>query len=232
EALGLALALVAVVTQTRAIHATPDMQGARQEQDPAIAALTGYTARNLHPEDVALTTNELSFAWGAMTGRKTVVTRRGQNDAFIDMDERNRDAALMLYGHDDSLRTRLLEKYRVRYLFWATNWFASEYAVTAQGDTIMYDPFFYFRNDAHDEALAKAGVHLYHDYTWVDPALRGSDYPRFDLSIVTPRNYEHPRQPWRNDLARRLEVAWAYPDSGPKRIAVFRVRGAGKRPQR
>ena len=232
ETAALALALLAVVTQSRTIHASPDMQMAHESQDPAIAALTAFTARHLRPDDVALATNELSFAWGAMTGRKTVVTRRGQNDAFIDMDVRNRDAALMLYGRDDTLRTRLLEQYDVRYLFWASNWFQSEYAVTPAGDTVTFDPFFYFRNDAYDEQLARAGVQTIPSFSWVDPALRGSDYPRFDLSVVTPRNYESPRQPWRNDLDRRLEVAWAYPDSGPKRIAVFRVKRATQVPTR
>jgi len=227
ESAALALALVAVVAQTRAIHASADMQGARAEQDPGIAALTAWTAKHLDPEDVVLTTNELSFAWGAMTGRKTVVTRRGQNDAFIDMDARNRDAALMLYGHDDSLRTRLLDRYRVGYLFWANNWFSSEYAVTASGDTVMYDPFFYFRNVADDEAWKRAGITFTHAYTWVDPALKVEDYPRFDLSIATPRNYATPYRPWRDDLDRRLEVAWVYPDSARPRMALFRVKRAG-----
>ncbi len=228
----LALALVAVVAQARALHARPEMRQAREEQDPAIAALTRWAGAHLDPGAVALSTNELSFAWSAITGRKTVVTRRGQNDAFLDMDVRNRDAALMLYGRDDSLRTRLLDRYRVDVVFWASNWFASEYAVTATGDTVTYDPFLYFRDPEYDGALARAGVEFYHDFTWVDPALRGPDYARFDLSIVTPRNYERPERPWRDDLDRRLERIWADPETGPARVAVFRVRRGGARPRR
>lgn len=224
ETIALLLGLAAVVTGARAFHALPDMAAARTGQDPAIAALTAWTAKHLAPEDVALSTNELSFAWSAMTGRKTVVTRRGQNDAFIDMDVRNRDAALMLYGRDDSLRLALVRQYRVKYLFWASNWFNSEFGVRAPGDTVMYDPFFYFRNGAYDEALQRAGVDFYHDRTWVDPALRGDDYPRYDLTILTPRNYESFAHPWRASFDAHLEIAWAYPDSGPKRLAVLRVK--------
>jgi len=224
ETLALALALVAVGVEARAVHDSPDMRAAREPRDPAIDALTEYAARNLRPDDVALTTNELSFAWSAMTGRRTVVTRRSQHDAFMDMDVRNRDAALMLYGHDDTLRTRLLDRYDVRYLFWASNWFASEYQVTPSGDTASFDPFFYFRNDEHDEALRRAGIEFTHVYGWVDPALRGDDYPRFDLSVVTPHNYAFAWRPWRDDLDRRLEPVWAYPDANRPQLALFRVR--------
>jgi hypothetical protein len=155
-----------------------------------------------------------------------MVTRRGQNDAFIDMDSRNRDAALILYGYDDSLRTRLLGRYRIKYVFWANNWARTEFNTTASGDTTENDALFYFRNPADDARLEAAGVRFAHVYGWVDPFLRGPDYPRFDLTVVMPENYERPDQPWRDDLAWRLERVWSFPARPPYRAVLYRLRSA------
>lgn len=225
ETIALVLALAAIGSESRALHDSPDMVAAREEQDPAIPALTAWAAQHLDPEAVAISTNELSFAWSAMTGRKTVVSRRGQNDAFLDMDVRNKDAAIMLYGRDDSLRVALLRKYRVGYLFWASNWIASEYQTRPPADTLAFDPFAWFANASSDAEAELAGLQFTHLYTWVDPALQGSDYPRYDMTVLLPRNYENgAHHPWRSSLDSLLEIAWAYPDSGPKRLAVLRVK--------
>ena len=224
ETAALVLALGALWSESREIHDSPDMVVARSEQDPAIAALTAWTAKHLDPEAVALSTNELSFAWSAMTGRKTVVSRRSQNDAFLDLDVRNRDAALMLYGRDDSVRVALLKKYRVGYLFWASNWFASEYQTRPPSDTLSFDPFGWFANAEYDGEAERGGLRITHLYTWVDPALQGPDYPRYDMTLLTPNNYADSFHPWPASFDSLLGIAWAYPDSGPKELAVLRVK--------
>ncbi len=232
QTLALAAGLTAVATEARALHEDPAMAQARSPMGPGVADLTRWATVHAGPEDVALSTNELSFAWAAVTGRRTLVARRGQNDAFIDMDVRNRDAALILYGSDDTLRTRLLRQYDVRYVFWNTDWFNSEFSTDASGDTLVRDPLFYFRNDGYDRQLEAAGVRFTHLYTWVDPAMRGPDVPRFDLTVVLWRNYQRSGQPWRDDLARRLERVWSYPPGPPFAAALYRVRDAAEPPRR
>jgi len=69
-----------------------DMADAREPQPPQFESLATWAAANTRPIDVLLSTNELSFAWAALTGRKTLVSRRAQNDAFLDLDQRNADA--------------------------------------------------------------------------------------------------------------------------------------------
>jgi hypothetical protein len=175
---------------------------------------------NTRPDEVALSTNELSFAWAALTGRKTVVARRAQNDPFVDMDVRNRDAALMLYGNDEAARGRLLRQYGVRYLLWTESWVASEYQEDPQLGMSYVDPLLYFRNESYDRELERAGVKLIHHFGWVDPALRGPEYARFELTLVAPANYRSPERPWTGVLDARLAKVWSFEDQG-REIAVL-----------
>ncbi|HEV2106617.1 MAG TPA: hypothetical protein VGU27_12890, partial [Candidatus Eisenbacteria bacterium] len=139
----LALALVGLVAGTRTLAASPDMRQARLPLPSEYRELRRWALAHTRTDDVVLSTNELSFAWSALTGRKCVVTRRAQNDAFADMDARNRDAALILYGRDDALRRRLLARWRVDYLLWTTDWAPLEYRPGAGAGGYL-DPLFWF----------------------------------------------------------------------------------------
>src|SRR5262245_2817358 len=145
----LAATIVGIVADARTQAQDPAVIAARQPLHPLYRSLQAYAAASTRPEDVALSTNELSFAWSALTGRKTVVTRRAHTDPYLDMDARNRDAALILYGSDDAARRRLLREYDVRYLFWTGQWIESEFERDPAGVKAL-DPLFYFANAATD----------------------------------------------------------------------------------
>jgi hypothetical protein len=219
----LAVTLAGLAIEARSLAADSAMAGARQPADPALASLQAWVLAHTRPDDVALSNNELSFAWSALTGRKAVVARRAQNDPFADMDVRNRDAALMLYGRDEEARRRLLRQYGVRYLFWMEPWIDLEYRREAQGLAYM-DPLLYFRNPAYDDELTRAGVETFNFYGWVDPTLRGPEYPRFELTLVGPGNYRSPERPWREGLDSHLEKVWRYEVEGREVAALYAVR--------
>jgi hypothetical protein len=191
---------------------------------PPYSELRSYVLRSTEPDDVVLSTNELSFALSALTGRKVLVTRRAQNDAFVDMDVRNRDAALILYGRDSALRRRLLERWQVKYLLWTADWIPNEYGSTADGRLTYEDPLLFFYDPAYEGELNRAGVVTRTEEGWVDPALRGEDYQKFPLTFVMPGNYERPDHPWRDDLDSLLTEVWSFRQEGRKVAALYRVR--------
>lgn len=197
---------------------------AREPLIPQYAAMQEWVLAHTHVNDVVLSSNELSYAWSALTGRKTVVTRRAQNDPFLDMDERNRDAALMLYGHDEAKRLALLTRWNVSYLLWTEDWARNEFPMDSTGNVFMADPLLYFPNPGYDAELQLAGVKLLSMNAWVDPAMRGDAYPRFDLTIISPENYVRASHPWRMELDSLLEEVWSYPASGWKSAILYRVR--------
>ena len=217
-------AAAVLLVQTGARAQDQAIAYARNPLPAQYAALQAWVYARTRPDDVVLSTNELSFAWSALTGRKTLVTRRAQNDPFLDMDERNRDAALILYGHDDVKRRTLLARWRVRYVLWTTDWTDSEYPKDAAGNELVGDPLLYFPNSSYDEELLDAGVRVHGAYTWVDPAMRWPDVPKFDLTLILPENYEKRSRPWRTGLDPLLEQVWSYARGDSVVAAVYRVR--------
>lgn len=80
--------------------------------------MAGWILKNTGVNDVFLASHEESgFAVNALTGRKIVIMRRTHTSPYVDVDSRTADAAVMLYGSNESLRQKLLEKYRVKYYY-------------------------------------------------------------------------------------------------------------------
>jgi hypothetical protein len=223
-----AWAPVAIAALGAALAITnPALATGRTPLHPSWTSLQRFVERETRPGDVFLSNNELSFALAALTGRKVLTTRRAQNDAFLDMDARNQDAALILYGNDPGLRRRRLDAYQVKYLFWTDEWPSTEFYVDGTGRVLDYDdPLLWFTNPDRERALANAGVRFVHREGWVDPMLRGERYPRFPLTIVTPDNYARRERPWSPDLDRLLGRVWSYDEGGRTIAALYRVRGS------
>ena len=59
---------------------------------------------------------------------------------------------------------------------------------------------------------------------WVDPSLRGSDIPQFDLTLIAPENYASADHPWSHRLDAFLEPVWEYRHEGRRMAALYRVR--------
>jgi hypothetical protein len=221
-AVAVACGVVAVGANT--MRDSDDLLAARDPHPPQFVSLATWAAAHTQPDDVLLSTNELSFAWAALTGRKTLVSRRAQNDAFLDLDERNADAAVILYGHDDRLRRERLARWHVRWLLWTSDWADGEYVIRGRLKIATIDPLCWFSDSTRDRAAASAGISLAHANTWVDPALQAPDIPRFDLTQVTEENYTRPDRPWTPALDPLLEEVWSYDDEGHRLATLYRVR--------
>lgn len=220
----LAAAGVGLVSGAHSIQGERLMQAAREPHAPVYEQLGAWARAHTAPDDVLLSTNELSFAWAGLTGRKTLVTRRAQNDGFLDMDVRNRDAAVILYGDDDPLRRELLRRWRVRWLLWTSDWVSGDFGMLDSTRFYKVDPLFWFRDAAHDDAAMRAGVKLIRLNDWVDPAMQSPLIPRFEMSLVSPLNYQRPDRPWRPALDTLLEEAWTHEEQGRRVATLYRVR--------
>jgi len=204
--------------------AAPEIVAARTPLAPVYRELRGWVQANTRPGDVFLSSQALSFMLSALTGREVLVTRRAQNDAFADMDARVEDAALILYGRDSLLRSRGLERWKVRYLLWTERWLETEFDRSADGRIVDYfDPLLYFEDGATDSLLVAAGVRIRHVTGWVDPALRTPDVRQFPLSIVTHENYRSFMRPWNAGLDPLLRKVWAYAEAGREIAAIYVV---------
>jgi hypothetical protein len=220
----LSAACAGLVLGARALAKEDLAVGARRPYPPQYQELARWVEGHAGANDVVLSSNELSFAWAALTGRKTLVTRRAQNDGFLDMDERNRDAALILYGRDDQLRRERLARWHVRWVLWTSDWVPTEYVAVDSTRISKVDPLLWFSDAERDSSAARAGVGLVHLNSWVDPAMQFPEIPRFELTLVGPQNYERPERPWRPALDALLEEAWSYEHDGRRLATLYRVR--------
>src|SRR5258706_4180190 len=203
--LAVMLAMVHAVVRVRATLPDRSSRLAVEPLPPRWAQLAAYVRGHTQPEDVFLSTNELSFALSALTGRKVLVTRRGQNDPYIDMDARNRDAALILYGRDEAKRGERMRRWGIDYVLWTRDWSSSNWRHVAIGRPEAFDPLLWFEDPAGDAEVSAAGVQIDHQVTWVDPNIRYPRVRQFPLTLVTPRNDTRPERPWRPELDARLE---------------------------
>jgi len=187
--------------------------------------LSKFVIRDTEIDDVFLTTNELGFALNALTGAKLLTTRRAQSDPFMDMDSRVLAAAIILYGNDTNEKIDLIKKYKIKYLYWDYYWVQSEYHFDDQGRLIgWFDPLILSDTLENRKVLKRYNISYFQQYTWVDPALRGSDkYKKFDLLFISPRNYRSFDRPWKSDLDKYLEEVWNYTYQGQKIAVLYRI---------
>ncbi len=199
-------------------------QGAQNELPVHIVDASNYLIKVGDVNDVILTTKELGFSINALSGRKLVSVRRAQNDPFVDMDPREIDHAIMLYGNDDVVRKALLDKYSVDYLYWDQYWLQSEYTFDNSGQVIgSFDPLIVFDTEENRRSLNKYGIQYIPQHTWVDPALRGDEYRTFDLLLIAPQNYRSFATPWSSGLDKYLTEVWRYDGDGQVLSKVYKV---------
>jgi len=199
-------------------------QSARNELPVQVVGASNYFIETGDVDDVILTTKELGFSINAFSGRKLISVRRAQNDPFIDMDSREIDHAIILYGINDVVRRNLLEKYSVDYLYWDQYWFQSEYTFDNSGKVVgSFDPLIVFDSEENRRILNKNGVQYFTQHTWVDPALRGDEYRTFDLLLISPGNYRSFATPWSEGLDKYLTDVWRYDGDGNVLSKIYKV---------
>ena len=162
--------------------------------------------------DVFLTSNELGFAINSLTGRKLLISRRAQNSPFLDMDERVKAASLILYGNNSESRKQMIEKYDVKYLYWDPSWLQTDYQFSEEGIVGKFDPLLLFDTFENEQFLKDNMITYFKDNAYVDPAMQGKEYKKFDLLYIISNL--NPEQPWSNDLNPYLKEVWSYTENG------------------
>ena len=222
-----ALVIAVLVVQQTGVHA--NMAGRWHKKGCTdlpqhYVELVEYLNDNSSITDAILTTKELGFAVNGLSGRKLVLTRRGHNDAFVDMNQRELDAALMLYGSDPELRRTLLKKYDVQFLYWDGYWIQSEFRVSPRGEVLgTFDPISLFYSKEIEEVLRNNDVKFDIKTTWVDPYHRGPLNKKFKLITISPQNYRSVRTPWHSDLDASLEKVWSFDNEGRETACLYRI---------
>ncbi|MFA5077222.1 MAG: glycosyltransferase family 39 protein [Candidatus Micrarchaeia archaeon] len=189
--------------------------------------LRSYLVNNTGVDDVFLSTKEVSFALNAFSGRKLVVNRWAhQNNQYLDMPGRDRDAAVMLYGKNASMSVALMKSYEVKYVFWHAYWYNSEFIFDSSGKPVdWYDPLITMNTDANRKMLDENGVKYREMKFWLDPSGRSSDIRKYDILQVSYENYDFSGNgPWNDGLDQYLEEVWSYEENGQKYAALYKVK--------
>ena len=200
------------------------IQAGKQPLPRDILEAQKWILSNTDVNDVFLSTNELSFALNALTGRKVMITRRSQNSPFLDIDQREADAAIILYGNDSEKRKELLKKYNVKYLYWSNYWIQSEYYFDNQGKIVgWFDPIIVKDIKNYRGYFDKYNISYFSLNTWIDPAIKGEKIRKYDLLFVAPQNYRSFEKPWVEDLDNYLKEVWNYNYRNRTFIKIYRI---------
>jgi len=192
---------------------------------PDFLEMQKWIVDNTEVNDVFLSSNELSFALNALTGRKLVISRRSHASPFVDIDQREADAAIILHGNDDEKKVELLKKYNVRYLYWNYYWVRSEYIIDSSGRIVSwFDPLLVKDSNDMRVYLEQYNISYVYQNTWIDPAMRSEWHRKLDLLFILPK-YRSVSQTWVEDIDKYLEPVWEYndPTSGQVIARIYRL---------
>jgi len=191
---------------------------------PNTQEASNYLVANTDVYDTILTSKEVGFALNSLSGRKLVISRRAHTDPFIDMDSREIDAAIVLYGDGSAPRKEIIQKYNIKYLYWDNYWIPSEFQVNEQGQiTGWYDPLVMFDSPEKQETLKAYNVSFFTENTWIDPAVKGEHVKKFDLLFISPQNYNSFTHPWNAELDGYLQEVWNYSQSGAVVSRLYKI---------
>lgn len=171
-----------------------------------------------------LSSNELSFAVNALSGKDLVASRRAHNDPFVNFDKYQLDAAIMLYGNNLETKKQLFKKYDVKYLYVDGGWPSTEWMIQ-NGNIVSYsDPLLMFYSLEKEQILSENEIKYLKIKGWVDPSVRGINAKTYDLIIISPENYNWTgKGPWKDDIDPFLNDAWDYEVNGQLSAALFKV---------
>lgn len=186
--------------------------------------LEKFVIQNTEINDVFISTNELNFMVNAMTGRKLLNSRLAHNDPFLEMEPRMKAAAVILYSDNDTLRKQFIDEYQVKYLYWDISWITTDYILDNEGRMVSrYDPIILFDNEENRAFLTSNNVEFIPQYTWVDPALNGDEYKKFNLLFVLPKRKDF-ITPWDPTLDSHLEEIWKYEEGNQTISKIYLIK--------
>ncbi|MCD6464674.1 hypothetical protein J7L02_04115 [Candidatus Woesearchaeota archaeon] len=182
----------------------------KQDLPQEIMQLASWVLQNTKLDDVFLTDNEDSFMLNALTGRKVLTYRRTHASPYVDMNQRMTDAAIILYGSNNSLRKQLIKKYRVKYLLWTAQWFRNEYYFDDKGNVVgFFDPLMIEDKPKYRKQLDNANVTYKSLVYWLDPAVRGPEIPKRNVLIPIP--FFNQTNPWSPNFTNMLNLQFNTP---------------------
>jgi hypothetical protein len=181
-----------------------------------------YLRENSTVDDVVLTTKELGFALNSVSGIKLISGRWAHNGSpYTDLSQRDLDVALLLYGNNLTKRDKLIQDYGVKYLFWSYYWVGSEFTFDKKGKLInTFDPLIVFDKEKYISQLLENQVFYFRNRYWLDPSVRKKDVNKYDIAVISPKNYRNSRKPWAQDMNKRLKKVWSY-KNGNQELAVL-----------
>jgi hypothetical protein len=185
-------------------------KNAKAELPNYILEVADWIRNNTNLNDVFLTTNEDGFIINSFTGRKLVSYRRTHVGPFVDMNRRELDQAIILYGNNSQRMYELLKKYNVKYLFWNYRWIQNEFSFDENGRFQgYYDPLMVEYSKERERELIEGGVRYIRDRAYMDPAWYQT-YPKVDVLIAVPNlNYT---QPWSDEFNRHIKLIKEFKD--------------------
>jgi len=188
-----------------------------------LADMQAWVLKNTGVNDVFLSSNELNFALNGLTGRKQVNGRRVHNSIFLDTDQRQMAAAIMLYGNDTAERKKLLQDYKVKYLYWDYYWIQSEYTFDSTGKlTSWFDPLVVRDTPAYRDLIQKYNLSNFKYHTWLDPAVKGQLMKQDDLIFILPSQFNMTHM-WSPDLDNYLQEVWSYSQNGVVISRIYKI---------
>ncbi len=164
--------------------------------------LQKWIDENTDVNDVFLTDNEDAFMMNGLTGRKSVSYRRTHTSQYADIDQRNLDSAVMLYGSNNHQRDVLLKKYNVKYVLWTSQWFSNQILIENDSITRMFDPFMAKDSPERQAYLTNNDVYFITMYYYLDPAFL-PDFPKYNVIITPPQGISY-LKPWNPGLDAKL----------------------------
>ena len=225
--ISIALVLLLVFLAYESYHSVengPYYSVAVEGLSPNKVEMAEWIMENTDVHDTILSTNEIGFLINALTGRELVVSRRAQNDAYMnDFDDRQMAAAVILYGNDIEERKRLLKEYGVDYIYVDYYWEDSEYAHEG-GGTQPFDPLLAVDSPEYREMLDENGVIYFTQRGWLDPSVKGTSVRTYDLIYISWENYDfNGYGAWNYELDQYLEPVWVFTEQGYTLAVLYKV---------
>ncbi len=169
-----------------------------KEQSPYLQTLLqfgSWAAQNTDPGKATLTSHdETAFAYHSITGNKVVSLRRTHANPYANQNQRDADAAVMLYGKNLLKVNELLQQYHVAYLFEDAQSVqnralcAGLWQNFTQGQYLETTYSCLQTSPEYGDYLKENGVETQKIHTRLD--VSDSNAPQFDMLLVRPKNFE------------------------------------------
>jgi hypothetical protein len=203
------------------------IEAGRQPLPPYLLDAAAWIRQNTDVNDVFLTTKEVGSALNALTGRKFVALKESHVSLFMDSFQREKHAALMLYGNNDTVRAQLLEEYSVDYLYWDVYWFRSEFIINSEGQvTAFFDPITVPWELDTVGLFDLNGVEYVEQNMAIDPSKRdGNPMVRtHEVLVVLPSNWDL-EHPWHASLDPFLGSVVEFSQQNQLAARIFELTG-------